>query len=163
MAELMTRVELEFERTSEGVERRGSPWPSVWDDEDIPGEAYSRITGVEKWLVIEARCEAWVDALVGLHRVEAAVVGEHQWQHPQHHGSFVSAVCLFPVADAQALTLVRYDVKSIPGVIVSVEDEPTPAIRFPDCGCDACFIGWQHEVTAVDEWMSDFVSRSGWL
>lgn len=116
-------------------------WPAPHPDRAPLDEEYSRVTDPERYLVVGARVQAWVEALTGLGLARRS-------------GGPEGALRLVPVVDG-ALVL-DVDVRSMDGVPGTVVDllvgDPAVVVGSqPDCGCDACDDGSESLLEAVDE------------
>ncbi|QZQ55874.1 DUF6226 family protein [Curtobacterium sp. TC1] len=116
-------------------------WPAPHPDRAPLDEEYSRVTDPERYLVVGARVEVWVEVLVDLGLAERTTRPDGVLQ-------------LVPVADG-ALVL-DVDVRSMDGlpgtaVDLSVGDPAAVVGSQPNCGCDACDDGSETLLEAVDE------------
>ena len=159
LAELLDSVDAVFDATGHGC----APWPSLRSfHDDIPDEAYSRVTEPERYRIVGARADAWVTVLIdaALARVDeveavdwigdrpaAASIGRHRRLVPLRAGSiplvFVTTGFAGPVDN---------------GLEIGAGD---PAVRVgihPDCGCDACDFGSDDLLEQIDDSVLDVVS-----
>lgn len=145
--ELDAAVERAFERTARGLER----WPDPHRGRSRRDEEYSRTTNPSKWLILPARAEAWVEALV-----EARVAVVERDARPRWSSgpgpTIVRANLVLPVASgALALVVAISRLEDLDaGVTIGVGDPAECIVWFPDCGCDACDSGSQNEVDHLD-------------
>lgn len=148
-AELIAAVDAEFETIAVGMDRWPDPHPFGKSPEE---DEYSRTTNPERFRIVGARCEAWVNVLAetGLCAVErnAAV----QWAD-----GTVSALSrqdrVAPHAKGALPLVVARRSNAAFGDFGVMLGAGTPAVLLgvmPRCGCDACDDGSQHELDEVD-------------
>lgn len=113
-----------------------------------------------KWRIIGARAEAWLIALVDAAVATVERNATVRWRADP--GTEISRTDRVVPLAAGALQLVvarsRLGDIADAGVTIGLGD---PAIRvafFPDCGCDACDSGSQHELDRLDEHLLGIVS-----
>ena len=157
---LRLAVEDAFERTAHGLERWDDPHPPP--DRVVADEEYSRVTNPEKWRVIGARADAWLEVLVANDlatvRRDAAV----EWEEPP--GPNVTRVDLVRPAVPYGLPLVigrsRIETVDDAGVTVGVGLPAVFVHAIPDCGCDACDSVSAAVTAEIDTWLSAIVDGS---
>ena len=116
-------------------------WPDPHPDRDPRTEEYSRVTDPERYAVVGARAQSWIDALVALGLADASVVED-------------GATRLVPRApDALPLTVVVRALDGVPGGVVDLlVGDPVASVDVqPDCGCDACDSGSADLLEAIDD------------
>jgi hypothetical protein len=157
------------EELVESVDRRfaGRPpelavWPDPHDGNPPAESEYSRATNPERWRILGARVDAWVDALVdaGLASREQVAVADLRWdEHP--HTRMSSAVRVTPSArGARSLLVARSQIGDVPetGITLGWGEPAVPVGLFPHCGCDACDGGAQRDLDSLDDRLSSIVS-----
>jgi hypothetical protein len=149
--DLLAAVDAAFEVTAAGLARWPNPHPlGVTPAED----EYSRLTDPGRWAILGARVEAWIAALRPFSVPERDV--EVTWLDPPgghgHVPTLVGADRLVPhVVGGLPLTFGRSELGGMPvGVVLGVGDPAWCPEFFPDCGCDACDSGSEHELDHLD-------------
>lgn len=146
---LLTEVEDAFETTGHGL----SPWTDPHPDRSPEQDEYSRVSDPWKWRIVGARADAWAVALerLGLAKVERDT--SIRWSNESE--TFVTRTDrVVPRAHgALAIVVARSRIESVDdaGLTLGVGDPAFVLNRFPDCGCDACDSGSQHELEHLDQ------------
>ncbi len=154
--ELLAAVDLAFQRTGAGLD----PWPDPHSAGESPADVeYSRVTNPERFRLLSARFEAWVEVLTnaGVANIEREV--EITWQ--EKPGPVLTRTDrLVPVAgDGLRIVVGKSTLAGLDeiGLVIGVGD---PALRIgwlPHCGCDACDSGSEYEIEQLDEWINSIV------
>jgi hypothetical protein len=128
-----------------------------WTDPHAGGtvlpEEYSRVTDPDRWRILGARVEAWLQVLTSKDLVTVREMPHPGWASPQaraiHGGSVISP----RARGAIALTVARFSVGSDDdaGIALGIGTPPVLFARLPDCGCDACDSGSQNELAYLDD------------
>ncbi|WP_277754330.1 DUF6226 family protein [Pseudactinotalea suaedae] len=126
-------------------------WPDPHPEHEVADEEYSRVTDPERYRIVGARADAWVETLTSLGLAAAASVPVPTgWRT-----SADAATLLRPHAPgAQPLLLVLSDLDAVPGCVLTLgAGEPPVAVGHgaPDCGCDACDSGSEDLLRALDD------------
>ncbi|TCL88265.1 hypothetical protein EDF31_101105 [Curtobacterium sp. PhB142] len=120
---------------------RDVSWPAPHPDRAPLDEEYSRVTDPERYLVVGARVQAWVEALTSLGLARRS-------EGPE------GVLRLVPAADgALVLDVAVRSINGVSGTVVDllVGDPAVVVGTQPDCGCDACDDGSESLREAVDE------------
>ena len=156
MAELLDDVERAFAVTARGL----AAWPDPHVDRRPSEEEYSRVTDGERWRIVGARFEAWLDALEasGLARVERG--STVLWVEPPRTRVSRTDRAVPRRAGALALVVARSRVGDVEdaGVTFGVGAPATVIGWLPSCGCDACDSGSQDELDQVDAFVRGVVT-----
>lgn len=156
LPELLERVDVAFERTSEGLRA----WPDPHPDRSASDDEYSRVTDPAKWRIVGARADAWVDALVGAGLASIPTDPAVDWAEPP--GTAITRTTFVtPYApDALPLVVARSRIESVDdaGVTLGVGAPAALLVWVPDCGCDACDSGSQDALDELDEYIAAVVS-----
>jgi hypothetical protein len=154
--ELLATVEAAFQRTGRGL----AGWPDPHAG-GAPGDTeYSRVSDPRKWLIVGARAQAWIDALVepGF----AAVQAERTVHWAEPPGTVISRTDqLLPrAAGALPLVVARSKIADVDdaGVTLGVGKPAVVVAWIPQCGCDACDSGSQSELDELDDYMVAIVT-----
>ncbi len=152
LAELLRAVDARFARRDPALVEWSDPYP----DRDPPDEAYSRDDNPERYRIVEARLDAWIDQLIerGLATIEADV--EVEWAEPR--SSIDRNDRLVPVQRAAMSIIVgrRTGGARVPEL---GSDEPvSQALWRPDICCDACDSGSADLLETLDEMMAAVVT-----
>jgi hypothetical protein len=158
MSAVMAAVEAAFDRIADGLERWDDPHPPP--DRIVADEEYSRVTNAEKWRIVGARADAWIDALVALGVATVERDADPRWVESPPSAITGTDVVHPTVADGVPLVISRSRIEAIEdaGVTLGVGD---PAVRItfiPDCGCDACDSGSQDVIDQLDSYVRPVVS-----
>lgn len=159
LEELLSDVEHHFAQRS--------PDLTLWPDPHPAGvspaeEEYSRVTHPERYRILGARADAWLAALVrhGLATTRSVDPPDLRWEVPPRT-VMSSAVVASPVAEGAAqLVVVRCAIDGIEdtGISLGFADPTIWVGAFPDCGCDACDNGAQHDLDTLDEHLTSMVT-----
>ena len=155
-SELSIEVDRLFHRDSNATAGWADPHPDRSPAED----EYSRVTNPEKWRIVGARADAWLNALAALNvaRIERDVAIE--WIEPP--STVVTrldrAVPLVPGALALILARSRIEDVDDAGVTIGVGEPAVVHTWIPDCGCDACDSGSQDALDELDEYVLGVVT-----
>lgn len=147
VVELVASVDAEFVETGRGL----TGWEDPHPDRNPSEEEYSRVTNPQKYRILRARAEAWLNALAatGLAEVEADV--EAEWEEPPRV-DVVSVQRALPRASGAIPLVFGWTRSEIDGGVVIGVGEPTLVVEvIPDCGCDACDSGSQDILDLLDE------------
>ena len=153
---LISAVDSVFERT--GASFGG--WRDPHEDGLPTDDEYSRLTNPDKWLILGARVDAWIETLVRLNAATLEPGAVVHWEElPELALSQVDRVAPL-VVGALPLTVARSWIDDVTGagVTIGVGDPAVRAATFPACGCDACDNGSNHELGQLDEWLEGVVS-----
>lgn len=118
------------------------------------------MTNPEKWRIVGARADAWLNALAALNvaRIERDLAIE--WIEPP--STVVTrldrAVPLVPGALALILARSRIEDVDDAGVTIGVGEPALVHTWIPDCGCDACDSGSQDALDELDEYVLGIVT-----
>ena len=117
-------------------------------------EEYSRVTNPQRWKILIARVEAWLEALVaaGLAETEEAFV---VWREPPRVtvSRTFRAVPQAPGALPLVVAWKRFEEIGWPAVVLGVGDPAEVVAVIPDCACDACDSGSQLVLDELDEYI----------
>lgn len=155
---LRDTVEHSFTIASAGL----TTWPDPYPDRTlIPDEAYSRVTNPERWYILAARTDAWLDALAttGLATVERDAT--ITWRSPPTGPIVARSDRASPVAPGAIPFVIghsRLGGLDDVGVVLAVGAPADVVQWFPDCGCDACDAGSQNELEHLDEHIVSIVT-----
>jgi len=154
--ELFSVVDAAFAVTARGLARWRDPHP----DRQPLEEEYSRLTNPDRWRIIGARADAWLQALVetGLANVELGT--SVLWKAPP--GPILTRTDrVVPIATgAIPLIVARSRLGSVEDAGVTLgAGNPAVAVGWiPDCGCDACDSGSQEVLDELDKYLLSVVS-----
>ena len=127
-------------------------WPDPHATRGPADDEYSRVTNGEKWRIIGARTDAWLNVLgdVGLATIERDV--SVAWR--SEPGTQISRAdrAVPRRAGAVPLVIARSAVGGVSdaGVTLGVGDPAECVACIPHCGCDACDSGSANELSEVD-------------
>lgn len=154
--ELIDSVEAAFATTGAGL----SPWPNPHPDGSPRDDEYSRLTDPERWCIIGARLDAWIEVLVDEDVVVVDRDAEVEWVAAPGWSASRSDVLVPRAAGALGLVIVRIKLGHVEdaGVVLGVGNPATEVERFPDCGCDACDSGSQNELDHLDAHLVSIVT-----
>lgn len=118
-------------------------WPDPHTDRDPVEDEYSRVSRPERYVILEARRQAWVDALQrrGLACITARPDSPSALDQacPNGAADLTRRWTVTPVVGGQPLHLAaRVALDDFLTVDVGFADPVIALARFPDCGCDAC-------------------------
>lgn len=116
------------------------------------------MTNPQKWRILRARAEAWLNALAatGLAQVEADV--DLEWEEPPRI-DVVSVQRALPRVAGTIPLVFGWTRSEIDGGIVIGVGDPTVVVEvIPDCGCDACDSGSQDVLDLLDEYVLGVVA-----
>lgn len=148
VVELVASVDAAFVETGRGL----TGWENPHHDRRPLDEEYSRVTNPQKYRILRARAEAWLNALAatGLAEVEADV--EADWEEPPWV-EVASVQRALPRAAGAIPLVFGWTRSEIDGGVVIGVGEPTLVVEvIPDCGCDACDHGSQDILDLLDEY-----------
>lgn len=161
VGELLAGVDSAFAET--GALTPG--WPNPHPDDVRPAEEeYSRESDPAKYRILGARVQAWSRALVatGLATPDAPDDQRPRWRGPLTTAlPMLETVCLRPArAGAVPLLLVtREEVDGLATVVSVGAGDPAHEVDLvPDCSCDACDLGSDDLLEALDDRVLDVVS-----
>ncbi len=158
MDELMAEVEAAFARTAAGLERWADPHPPP--ERIVADEEYSRLSNPEKWRIVGARADAWIEALVVLGLATDERDADPDWVEAAE--TVVTRTDrLTPAVDGGVpLVVCRSQIEDVPdaGVTLGVGDPAVQIVFIPDCGCDACDSGSQDVIDLLDSYIRPVVS-----
>jgi hypothetical protein len=131
-----------------------------------PGvEEYSRVTGPERYRIVEARASVWADTLGACSGVEVELMPPEALDEVGQAGDVTRAVRLCSTrSNTLPLLLLTRQVPSEaneePLVVLEICVDRVSVVlaRVPDCGCDACDSGSDSLLEAIDDIISGFVS-----
>lgn len=158
---LVAEVDRAFEVT--GADTPG--WPDPHPDRDPPQDQYSRCLDPAKYRILDARVDAWAQALaprsVSMHDVPA----EPWLDSPVRQEGHLRVRRLSPAApDGLALLLANTVVGGEPfGLEIGIAQVGMPTAYVdlvPDCGCNACDSGSADLLATLDGWILT-VARGG--
>jgi len=153
---LMAAVEAAFTHTGRGL----STWPDPHRDAEPLNEEYSRVSDPQKWRIVGARVDAWVNALVDAGMATAEHDAVVDWRSEPH--TVISRIDRLVPAVAGALPIVvarsRIDDVGDAGVTIGVGDPAVYLGSLPHCGCDACDDGSARELSELDKRIGGIVS-----
>ncbi|MCY3632071.1 MAG: DUF6226 family protein [bacterium] len=153
--ELVAAVDAAFVETGRGL----SGWPDPHPDRMPLDEEYSRLTNPQRWKILIARVEAWLEALVaaGLAETEEAFV---VWREPPRVtvSRTFRAVPQAPGALPLVVAWKRFEEIGWPAVVLGVGDPAEVVAVIPDCACDACDSGSQVVLDELDEYILGVVT-----
>lgn len=122
-------------------------------------EEYSRVTNPQRWKILIARVEAWLEALAaaGLAETEEAFV---VWREPPRVtvSRTFRAVPQAPGALPLVVAWKRFEEIGWPAVVLGVGDPAEVVAVIPDCACDACDSGSQVVLDELDEYILGVVT-----
>ncbi|MYA74672.1 MAG: hypothetical protein F4Y27_08350 [Acidimicrobiaceae bacterium] len=154
VVELVESVDAAFVETSRGL----AGWEDPHPDRQPSEEEYSRVTNPQKYRILRARAEAWLNALAatGLAEVETDI--EVEWEEPPWV-DVVSVQRALPRASGAIPLVFGWTRSEIDGGVVIGVGEPTLVVEvIPDCGCDACDSGSQDILDLLDEYVLGVVT-----
>lgn len=163
--DLVAEVDRAFETT--GADTPG--WPDPYPDGDPPDETYSRCLYPDKYQILHARAEAWVNVLADRGIASATDVAATPWIGGTRGADRVARVRRLTPGNEQGLSLLlAYTlVDGEPfGVDVGIARPGDPATgpveldTVPDCGCDHCDSGSAYLLDVLDGWVLT-VARGG--
>ena len=153
---LISAVDSAFEK----VEASLCQWLDPHEDGIPSEEEYSRLANPDRWLILGARVDAWVETLVHLDVATVERGALVEWE--ELPGTAISHVDRVVPKAAGALPLVvaRSYLGGVAGAGVTIGvGDPTACVDyFPNCGCDACDQGSKYELGQLDEWLEGIVS-----
>lgn len=154
VVELVASVDAAFVETGRGL----AGWEDPHPDRRPSEEEYSRVTNPQKYRILRARAEAWLNTLAatGLAEVEADVGVE--WEEPPRI-EVVGVQRALPRASSAIPLVFGWTRSEIDGGVVIGVGEPTLVVEvIPDCGCDACDSGSQDILDLLDEYVLGVVT-----
>ena len=153
--ELVAAVNAAFVETGRGL----AQWPDPHPDRMPLDEEYSRVTNPQRWKILIARVEAWLEALAaaGLAETEEAVV---VWREPPRVTVSRTFRAVPQIPDALPLVVAwkRFEEIGWPAVVLGVGDPAEVVAVIPDCACDACDSGSQVVLDELDEYILGVVT-----
>lgn len=156
VVELVASVDAAFVETGRGL----AGWEDPHPDRSPLVEEYSRVTNPQKWRILGARAEAWLQALAAAGLAEIDVDADVSWAEPLRN-DVVRIRRALPVASG-AIPLVfastRFAAADASGVVIGVGDPTVVVEVIPDCGCDACDSGSQDVLDLLDEYVLGVVT-----
>jgi len=140
-------------------------WPNPHPGDVRPAEEeYSRESDPAKYRILGARAQAWSRALVatGLATLDAPVDKRPRWRGPLTTALPVLDIVRLRPADAGAVPLLlatREEVKGLATIVSVGAGDPAHEVDLvPDCSCDACDLGSDDLLEALDDRVLDVVS-----
>lgn len=135
-------------------------WPDPHEGASPADDEYSRVSSPNRYLILGARVEAWIEALTGLGLAVLERDSAPVWV--QAPGPVLSRADRVIPRAAGALPLVvarsRLGDVDDAGVTLGVGDPAVCVTCVPDCGCDACDTGSGWELDRLDEYLLGIVS-----
>jgi hypothetical protein len=159
---LLARVDRAFAVT--GADTPG--WPDPHPDRNPPDEEYSRVSDPRKYRILDARVDAWVQALAEAGLAEARDVPAQPWiAAPRRPVDLLRVRRITPMRPGGltvlfATTLVDAAPFGLDVAIAEGEGRPVFLEPVPDCGCDACDSGSADLLATMDGWVLT-VARGG--
>lgn len=157
--ELQAQVAVNYDRL------RMPSWPNPHPGMASPREEeYSRLTDPGRYGIVHARARVWADRLGGVPGVEVETLAPAPLDDEGHLGRFDRGIRLTsPRPGTLPLLLLERDVRS-PGPEASLAVLHISVVRpefglqmLPDCGCDACDLGSDDLLQAIDETIGNVV------
>jgi hypothetical protein len=148
------------EQVAVSYDRLGMPsWPNPHPGMASPREEeYSRVTEPERYGIVHARARVWADRLGDVPGVEAETLAPAPLDDEGHLGRFDRGVRLTsPRPGTLPLLLLERDVRwsgleaSLAVLHISVVQPEVALAMLPDCGCDACDLGSDDLLHAIDQ------------
>ena len=156
MSELLIEVDRLFHSDSGATPGWADPHP----DRSPADDEYSRVTSPEKWRIVGARADAWLNALAALNlaRIERGVTVE--WVEPPSTVIMRLDRAVPHVPGALPLVLARSRIENVDdaGVTIGIGEPAVVHTWIPDCGCDACDSGSQDALDELDGYLLGVVT-----
>ncbi len=149
--ELVAAVDAAFVETGRGL----SGWRDPHPDRMPLDEEYSRVTNPQRWKILAARAEAWLEALAAAGLAEIEAEAEVAWQEPPRFPAArtIRAVPLAPGAIPLVVAMTGFEGVEWPAVAIGAGDPADVLEVVPDCACDACDSGSQDALDVLDEYV----------
>jgi hypothetical protein len=111
------------------------------------------VTDPERWKILGARVQAWVQVLTVTDLVTVWNLPRLAWASSQVLATSGGTLISPRARGAIALTVARFSVGSDDdaGIALGIGTPPVLFARLPDCGCDACDSGSQNELAYLDD------------
>lgn len=156
LTELMERVDRAFDQVSP----KPDPWPDPHPDRSPSDDEYSRVTNPERWRIVGARADAWLEALgaAGLATIERDA--DVEWVEQRSPVITRSDLARPRVTGGLPLILARSRIETVDdgGLTIGVGDPAVVHDWIPDCGCDACDSGSQDALDQLDDYLTGIVT-----
>lgn len=156
LADLVDAMERAFAVTRGGLRS----WPDPHPDRSPRDDEYSRVTDGDRWRLLGARADAWLDVLeaADIARVDRSAdvrwvdetwppLSRQRRAEPRRPGALALVVGRSTVGDVEGA-----------GVTFGLGDPALRVAWFPHCGCDACDSGSQDELDQIDRLVTGVVS-----
>jgi hypothetical protein len=149
---MVTPAELQA-RVAASYDALGLPsWPNPHPEPAQPREEeYSRVTAPERYRIGPARGRVWADRLAELPGVTAEALSPAPLDGEGRLGRFDRGVRLTPARPGTLPLLLLERDAPLAVLHISVVEPGIGVQMLPDCGCDACDLGSDDLLDAIDE------------